>query len=143
MTRVPLMIRTLRTAVVVSVAAALACGCADGPLVAELVGTWEWTGTSGGIAGDTRLPGPDDPRVTVEFVADGTARFRRDGEVAREQRFRLVREATIYDADPLPVLYFDDEDLGRVVRISADGERLSLSDNVYDGFSLEYRRVRP
>ena len=107
------------------------------------MGTWEWAGTSGGIAGDTRLPGPDDPRVTVEFAADGTARFRRDGEVAREQRYRLVREATIYDADPLPVLYFDDEELGRVVRITADGATLTLSDNVYDGFSLEYRRAEP
>lgn len=38
-------------------------------------------------------------------------------------------------------LCFDDEELGRVVQIDAAGTTLTLSDNVYDGFSLEYRRV--
>jgi hypothetical protein len=49
---------------------------------------------------------------------------------------------TIVGPEELPVLYFDGEELGRVVRIDANGARLTLSDNVYDGLSLEYRRVR-
>jgi hypothetical protein len=65
----------------------------------------------------------------------------RDGEVAREQRYRLSSEVTIFGPEPLPVLYFDDEDMGRVVRIEDSGTALTLSDNVHDGFALQYRRV--
>ena len=117
-----------------------ACGGGSDP-VPELFGTWEWVGTSGGITGDSRTPRPDDPAITVRFHPGGTAVFSRDGEVAREQRFRLSSEVTIFGPEALPVLYFDDEDLGRVVRIEDSGTILTLSDNVYDGFSLQYRRV--
>ncbi len=124
----------------IPILAALACGGGSDP-VPELFGTWEWVGTSGGITGDSRTPQPDDPVITVRFAPDGTAAFSRDGEVAREQRYRLSSEVTIFGPEPLPVLYFDDEDMGRVVRIEDSGTALTLSDNVYDGFSLEYRRV--
>ena len=132
-----------RLTVALATATVLSCGGGAATSVPELIGTWEWVGTSGGIAGDSRLPGPDDPRVTVEFSADGTATFRRDGEVARQQRYRLASEGTIFASEDQPVLYFDAEDMGRVVRIDETGRTLTLSDNVYDGFSLEYRRVLP
>lgn len=133
----------LAVGLALAVPSVLTCGGSAATSVPELIGTWEWVGTSGGIAGDSRLPGPDDPRVTVEFFPGGTATFRRDGEVAREQRYRLAREETIFGAGDRPVLYFDAEDLGRAVHIDEAGRTLTLSDNVYDGFSLEYRRVQP
>ena len=108
----------------------------------KLIGVWEWAGTSGGVDGESRLPGPGDPRITLQFESDGRAIFRRDGNVAREQRYRVSNEVTILGPEELPVLYFDDEELGRVVWIDENGETLTLSDNVYDGFSLEYGRVR-
>ena len=132
-----------RAATVLSVLllAALACGGGSDP-VPELFGTWEWAGsTSGGISGDSRTPRPGDPAITVRFAPDGTAVFSRDGEVARKQRYRVMREATIFGPEALPVLYFDDEEMGRVLRIEDSGSTLTLSDNVYDGFSLHYRRV--
>ena len=117
-----------------------ACGGGSDP-APELFGTWEWVGTSGGITGDSRTPRPADPAITVRFDPGGTAVFSRDGEVAREQRYRLSSEVTIFGPEELPVLYFDDEDLGRVVRIEDSATTLTLSDNVYDGFSLQYGRV--
>jgi hypothetical protein len=125
------------------VAAALvaACGGDTPPELEALYGTWEWTGTSGGIAGESRSPRPDDPRITITFGKDGNAVFRRDGTVTREQRFRVANEATVFDTAEAPVLYYDDEDLGRAVEIDAAGTTLTLSDNVYDGFFLSYRRV--
>lgn len=72
---------------------------------------------------------------------DGAAVFSRDGEVAREQRYHVSTEATIFGPEALPVLYFDDEDMGRVLRIEDSGSTLTVSDNVYDGFSLHYRRI--
>ena len=117
-----------------------ACGGGSDP-VPDLFGTWEWVGTSGGITGDSRTPRPEDPVITVRFASGGTAVFSRDGEVAREQRYRLSSEVTIFGPEALPVLYFDDEDMGRVVRIEDSGTTLTLSDNVNDGFALQYRRV--
>jgi hypothetical protein len=131
--------RPALTALSIPILAALACGGSDP--VPELFGTWEWVGTSGGITGDSRPPQPDDPVIKVRFAPDGTAAFSRDGEVAREQRYRLSSEVTIFGPEPLPVLYFDDEDMGRVVRIEDSGTALTLSDNVHDGFALQYRRV--
>ena len=132
--------RPAPTVLSVLLLAALACGGGSDP-VPELFGTWEWVGTSGGIGGDSRTPRPDDPAITVRFAPDGTAVFSREGEVAREQRYRLTSEATIFGPEALPVLYFDDEGVGRVLRIEDSGLSLTLSDNVYDGFSLHYRRV--
>ena len=132
--------RRVPTVLSVLLLAALACGGGSDP-VPELFGTWEWVGTSGGISGDARAPRPDDPAITVRFVPDGTAVFSRNAEAAREQRYRLASEATIFGPEALPVLYFDDEDMGRVLRIDESGSTLTLSDNVYDGFSLHYRRV--
>ena len=131
----------LLTGLTVLLVATAGCDRNGRPLVPELFGTWEWTGTSGGIEGDSRSPQPDDPRITVRFGPEGKARFMSDGSVAREQSYRLSSEATIFGPDELPVLYFDDDELGRVVRIDDAGTTLSLSDNVYDGFSLHYRRV--
>lgn len=132
--------RSAHTFLSIFIFAALACGGASEP-VPELFGTWEWVGTSGGITGDSRTPQPEDPVITVRFARGGTAVFSRDGEVAREQRYRLSSEVTIFGPEALPVLYLDDEDMGRVVRIEDSGTTLTLSDNVYDGFSLHYRRV--
>ena len=132
--------RSALTVLSIPILVALACGGGSDP-VPELFGTWEWVGTSGGITGDSRTPRPEDPVITVRFASGGTAVFSRDGEVAREQRYRLSSEVTIFGPEALPVLYFDDEDVGRVVRIEDSGTTLTLSDNVYDGFMLEYRRV--
>ncbi len=134
---------TCRALPFLAVAVVLASGgCASTDAApADLYGTWEWMDTSGGIAGETRTAGPGDPRITVELKADGTAVFRRNGVEARTQRFRVVSEMSIYHGTEMPVLYYDEEDLGRVVQVFDGGTILTLSDNVYDGFSLRYRRV--
>jgi hypothetical protein len=129
------------TAVLLSISGCQGRAAPERPELPGLIGTWEWVGTSGGIAGDSRTPRPDDPRITVRFDPAGKALFHSDGEVAREQRYRVSSEITIFGPGELPVLYFDDEELGRVVGIDGNGAALTLSDNVYDGFSLQYRRV--
>lgn len=125
----------------VPVILALGCGAGDGPAVPDLLGAWQWTETSGGVGGESRTPRPDDPRITVRFEVDGTAVFHSDGEVARQQRYRIFDEVTVLGPEKRPVLYFDDEDVGRVVQIDPAGPTLTLSDNVYDGYSLHYIRV--
>jgi len=136
--RIQPVLPTILAAVLLSLSG---CEADESARVPDLFGTWEWVGTSGGIASDSRAPQPEDPRITVRFDLSGVAEFRSDGEVAREQSYRLASEVTIFSPEALPVLYFDDEDMGRVVRIEDSGATLVLSDNVYDGFSLQYRRV--
>ena len=131
-----------RLALPVGLALMTAGACSPLPDVpVDLFGTWEYTGTSGGIAGESRVPRPSDPRITVEFRRDGTAVFRRDGEVARTLRYRIANEPSIYHGADMPVLYYDEEALGRVIQVLDEGRTLSLSDNVYDGLSLTYRRI--
>jgi hypothetical protein len=109
----------------------------------SLIGTWEWVESSGGIAGEARRPTGDEPPFTVEFRADGSALFRTGDTINQTRRYQVGTEESIYHGREMPALYLEDDAVPRIIQITEDGGGLTLSENVFDGFSQTYRRLPP
>jgi hypothetical protein len=126
--------------VIVLVAALAACSNeASQSLPEELLGRWYYMGSSGGIAGGgmgdsaTGYIEIEDDHAYVTFTEDGT-------RMARIP-FTLRRGSTIFSSDEQWMIQTEDG-IEEVFMISEDGQTMSLSENVYDGFGRSYARSR-
>lgn len=120
-----------------------ACAPAEPDMEEMLVGTWEWTGTTGGVADDVIEPSPGDPVATLEFTNSGTVIRRREGMEPRTETWRLASDTSVYDGEEHPALFFSDDPVGRILEIGDEGRTLALSDNAEDGYSSTFRRSEP
>lgn len=120
-----------------------ACAPAEPDMEEMLVGTWEWTGTSGGVAGDVIEPAPGDPVATLEFTNSGSVIRHRVGMEPRTETWRFGSATSIYDGEERPALFFSDDPVGRIMEIGVEGRTLTLSDNSEDGFASTFRRGGP
>jgi hypothetical protein len=123
----------------------VACGASGGEAVDNippgLIGTWRWQETSGGIAGTTERAGEGQPVRTIEFRRDGTAVFRLDDAVTATREFAVREVQSIFDGKPRAALFYEEGSGGEIIRLSGDGQTLTLSQNAYDGFSSRYTRA--
>jgi hypothetical protein len=118
-------------------------GCAqDEPVVSlpdEYLGQWYYLGSSGGIAGTGR---GDDPTGWMEIRSNNTiARFDDEGVQLGVDTFTLTRGPSIFSTDEVWLLHAPGR-LEQAARLH-DEDRLTLSDNAYDGFHFSYARSRP
>jgi hypothetical protein len=101
-------------------------------------GTWELAGTSGGLDG-MGVPLPEGPRDRVVLTRENIWKQRGpDGSVARP--FTVRKGKTIFSADDQWMVVWGSGRGELVLQLAAD-EQLTVSENVYDGFSSSYRRV--
>ena len=117
-------------------------GCAqDEPLVSlpdEYLGQWYYLGSSGGIAGTGM---GDEATGWIVIRPDNTiVRYDDDGVQRAVDEFTLTRGPSIFSTDEVWLLHTPGS-LERVIQIDG-GDRMSLSDNAYDGFQLSYARSR-
>ena len=117
------------------------------PTLQQLVGLWQWKQSSGGIDGEVTLPEKGEPKRRLKIVygdvqsAEGVVIFKNDNEETDRKRFTISYEPSIYDTKPGPALRFEGEDSYRMIRFSDDGQTMTLSDNVADGYSDTYERL--
>ena len=105
----------------------------------EYLGRWYYLGSSGGIAGTGM---GDEPTGYIELRADNTmAHFHEDGTPVATATFTLRRGETIFSSDEQWILVANGG-LEEVILVSEDGQNMSLSQNVYDGFGRSYVRSR-
>jgi len=119
-------------------AAASACGNATGPLSGDqILGSWDWEESSGGIAGTTITPESAGYTMTLEFTGSGEVEMVR-GDVVASSGYRIVltddgnAERIVYDVS---LLGFDTQEVTFVAG------RLVLTDPCCDGFSYRFVRV--
>ncbi len=115
----------------------------DAPLTlpAAFLGTWESTGTSGGLDG-TSLPRKE--RRGRERIVIGAANtlLRQGPPVTRSiQPFTVRKGKTIFSSEPQWMILLQPGDQEFVLQLGPD-DTLSMSENVYDGYGTSYRRVR-
>ncbi len=105
----------------------------------DIIGSWTWTESTGGIAGVTKNPESSGESWSIEFRKDGTYREVHNGE-ERTGRYSIEERPSIFDHEQRPALVID----GTLERIIARPEsgKLVLSDNVYDGFNSVFTRAR-
>jgi len=119
-------------------------GCVPGvaapqTLPDEYLGQWYYLGSSGGIGGDGM---GDEATGWIVIDADNTIdSFGDDGSLIGSSRFDPFQARSIFSAEEVWHLN-SGGGFSQVILISDDGENMSLSENVYDGFSLGYARSR-
>lgn len=118
-------------------------GCSDeGPgaesrLPEGFCGKWKLLGSSGGIAGGgDSVPGD----VTIELRREGVMNVYRSERLESSVRLNVSRGRSIYSGKEAWLIEQGPGAMPQVVHLNADGT-LSISDNVYDGFSFAYKRV--
>lgn len=100
-------------------------------------GTWELTGTSGGMDGR----GYEVPEgIRLVLGRDHAAERRAPGKPVARADLVVSRGKTIFSVEPGWFVAAPGVVEG-VVEVSPDGARLTVSDNHPDGFNRHYRRV--
>jgi len=103
------------------------CGCT----LADIVGAWEWTLTTGGVAGIYVTPESSGEHWTCCFREDGTYEQDRSGEAYEQGRYAIeFREGADHLQHPALVISGDPD---RLIE-RPDAGTLILRDNVIDGF---------
>ena len=118
---------------------AAACAAeSESTLPEAYLGRWYYAGSSGGIAGDGL---GDEPTGYLVIHADGTIdSFREDGTRVGTVAYEAGQAETIFSTETQWVLRT--EGLDQAIQLFDDGRQMSLSENVYDGFSRAYVRSR-
>lgn len=133
----------MKTGIGAAFLALLLAACSAEPAVTlpdGCYGEWEHLGTSGGIDGRDEAA-PKEKRARVTITRDGEMVTRMPDGRTTTRRFTVRRGPSIFSTGEAWLLTFEDSDMDQVVELAADGATLTLSENVYDGFTYAYRRV--
>lgn len=119
--------------------AAVACGAnAQSTLPESHLGRWYYAGSSGGISGQGM---GDEATGYIVIDADGTiTHFQEDGTLVGATEYEAELGETIFSTEPQWILR--EGPIEEAMWVSGDGQRMTLSENVYDGFSRAYVRSR-
>jgi hypothetical protein len=111
----------------------------------DIVGSWEWVDTWGGLAGNRFTPDSVGYAIQVEFLKTGTMREYRDRTLVRTTSYTLVRGSggwtVILGADsafPHPPFSHPTEFFCVATADSPDGLVLRAIDNCADCYSSTY-----
>ncbi|HMI02622.1 MAG TPA: hypothetical protein VK541_09085 [Pedobacter sp.] len=109
----------------------------------QLVGKWQYTGKSGGYAGKSQKADP--AVVTVlEFKKDNAFLRSENDQVKLQGTYSLTRLKSIYSGKEENAVQFDatadPQNKGSIITLRNDS--LTIADNVYDGFTSDYIRIK-
>jgi len=107
----------------------------------EIMGTWNWTSSSGGIAGVTYTPESTGETMVLEFTPDSIYRVYKNDTLVVETEFSIVISESIYTQDSTKIITFDPGMIPRSIVFDSPND-LTLRDEVYDGFISHYRRMK-
>lgn len=122
-----------------SLALAACSGASDTELPEEYLGRWYYVGSSGGLTGDGA---GDEPTGFIVIHGDGRIdHHAEDGARITTTEFEASRGPTIFSTEDQWILN-PRTSMPEVIVLEEDGQGMSLSHNVYDGFVREYARAR-
>ncbi len=120
-----------------------ACSASEtASLPEEYLGQWYYVGSSGGIAGSGM---GDEPGYIVIHPDNTIDHHEEDGTRVSTTEFTPLRGPTIFSSEDQWLLGRAGESpevVSEVITVSEDGQTMSISDNVYDGFGRSYTRSR-
>lgn len=112
-------------------------GCLAPLRVEELVGTWDWTRSTGGFIGTTITPETEGTTAAVEFTSDCRLKTFENGSLVETSRYS-VRPGQGQDT----VLVREDHFVDQSIRLRAS--QLDLYDHCADCYAHYYvRRAQP
>ena len=110
----------------------------DSCILADIVGTWQWTLTTGGFAGIRKTPDSSGESWTLRFREVGTYEQERSGQPPEQGRYAVeTREDADHLQHPALVIAGCPD---RLIDRPDDGT-LILRDNVIDGYEHTFLRA--
>ncbi|MCF8371937.1 MAG: hypothetical protein K9H64_09960 [Bacteroidales bacterium] len=100
----------------------------------DLLGTWTWIKSTGGISGTVETPESTGNQVTIEITEDMFAKYV-NGVLEQELSYYLVKGQSIWTPQLSDLMIFEDESKQSV---EMDDNKLILYDECYDCFQNEY-----
>lgn len=111
------------------------CSKDDEPKIAtELIGSWIWIESSGGIAGVTSTPETTGNEITIEFTSEKYTKYI-NGVVDIEMTYKIENGNTIRKTENTYLIIYENE---RKQSIELIGNKLILFDECYDCYQNEY-----
>lgn len=105
----------------------------------SLAGTWILISQSGGLTGATTNPSDN---ITISFDNSGNYKKNLNYAIAESGNYTIGLEKTIYYSDKIPVIYFATSSRTYFNAVALSNDSLSISDNMYDGFSYLYKKLQ-
>ncbi len=102
----------------------------------NLIETWSWVSSSGGIAGTTETPASTGKNRDLKFTSDGKYFFYTNGVISSEGTYKFSTLKSIVDGTIKKSIIFSAG--GEMIIDKIDNTNLYLSDNYYDGFGSYY-----
>lgn len=110
----------------------------DNDNVKNLIGTWSWISSSGGIAGTVYSPASTGKNIDLEITSDKKYFYYTNGILSNQGTYTLETQNCIHDHTNKKVLIFSNNESMMIEKI--DNSNLFLSDDNFDGFSGLYIR---
>jgi hypothetical protein len=132
--------KTRPTVLLLLLLSAACAGQHESALLSRLTGTWTWTGSSGGIAGELIEPAEGEQASTIEITTDREIVFRTGSEETRRVKFDVVEVESIFSGKKEPAIRFADDQMVLIVEFDENDRLLTLAENVPDGYSHSCRR---
>jgi len=125
---------------VLSGMALVGCGGLTAPeLEAQIVGSWTWIESTGGIAGVTRTPDSTGEMLALRFESNGVVQVFRNGQFERAVGYTTTPsrdDATLSVQYDEPLFGFDSQTVSL-----PDRDTLVLTDPCCDGFAYRFGRA--
>jgi hypothetical protein len=107
----------------------------------KIFGKWEWLETSGGFAGKITTPSKAGYSERIEFSNDGVYQKFRNDSLTDKKQFSFSQKTSIQTGKPAWVLSLNEGSNSMAVSFSGQ-DTLMLNEQVYDGFSYSYVRIK-
>ena len=102
--------------------------------VTNIVGTWNWISSTGGIAGVTETPESTGKEIKLVITQDSFKTYE-NGELTSESTYTIaIRVSLLFGEQRVMII----EENGFQRMIERTGNRLVLTDDCYDCFTSEY-----
>lgn len=112
-------------------------------LAQSILGEWQYIGKSGGYAGKQEKADPE-KQFTLQFKKDFRYDQKINNQVSEQGSYELYKVKSIYSGKEEDAIRFHSSTNPRSINsvISLRNDTLTIADNVYDGFTMEYIKVR-
>lgn len=114
-------------------------GPATSTVPPDLIGSWDWVESNGGIAGVHLTPENTGNTQFITLTEDSQYLSFRNDSLIWQSPFRIVKVKSIFNNDSTDAIY--SHGMHQIFEFSENKDSLFLAGNVYDGFAHTYTRI--
>lgn len=103
----------------------------------DLLGTWNWVKSTGGISGTVETPESTGNQITLEITEDTYKKFV-NGNLEIEQSYVIVKGQSIWTPVISDLIILEDDSK---LSVDISGDKLILYEECYDCFQNEYIKI--